>query len=472
MTTRSIASSPSRHDPAAFIEKILGLDLREFQREWLAEAFREEEGKRVYTRVLWGQPRGNGKSHMAAAVAGYMLLADKPRDGRSPQVVLAAGSWQQAMITFKRLREFIEGSPLASLVTVLPGRGVMNIKGGAELFVVSAEGPLQHGLEPTCVVFDEVWNQRKRELYEALIGGMLKRPEPLMVCISSAGYDQDSLLWEMCKEGEAGTNPRFFYQWHAAPEGLSHDDPETWKLANPALGCERPFLSLSGFEDSLAAMHESEFRRWHLGQWTASDEAWINAAVWDSCADKPDLRRDRDTVLGVDASIRHDSTVVATVQRDDDGVYHAEFRVWTPTPGREIDLSLVMEHIREQCREYRVVGVAYDPQYMHHAAQTLEDEGIQMIEWRQDNGRMVPATRTLHEAVVHGRLRHGGHEIARSHALAAGVKETERGLRLKKTEVTRGKQMDAVIALAMAVDWASRTTMKRTSVYEQRYAAA
>jgi phage terminase large subunit-like protein len=469
LATLSTGSS-RRHDPVAFIERVFGLDLRDFQREWLREAFRERDGKRVYTRVLWGLPRGNGKSHIAAAVAGYMLLADRPRDGRPPQIVIAAGSWQQAMITFKRLREFIEGSELRSLVTVLSGRGFMRIKGGAELFVVSAEGPLQHGLEPTCVIFDEVWNQSKRELFEALIGGMIKRPEPIMVCISSAGYNQDSLLWQMCRDGEAGDDPRFFYQWHSAPDGSPFDDPETWRLANPALGCERPFLAQTGLEDSLRSMHESEFRRWHLGQWTASDEAWISAQLWDQNAGKPELRADRDTVLGVDASIRHDCTVVATVQRDPDGVYHAEFKVWGPD--KEIDLALVMAHIREQCERYRVVGVAFDPQYMQHPAQTLSDEGIEMVEWRQDNGRMVPATRTLHEVVTHGRLRHGGDAVARSHALAAGVKETERGLRLKKTEVTRGKQMDAVIALAMAVDWASRTTVERRSVYEIRSLAA
>ena len=90
-----------------------------------------------------------------------------------------------------------------------------------------------------------------------------------------------------------------------------------------------------------------------------------------------------------------------------------------------------------------------------------------MVEWRQDNARMVPATRTLYEAVVHGRLRHGGDLMARAHALAAGVAETERGLRLKKTEVTRGKYMDAVVALAMAVDWASRTAQPRESEYDR-----
>jgi phage terminase large subunit-like protein len=466
---RRLTGSSRRIDPAEFIEKVFRFGLRDFQRDWLTEAFSEVDGRRRYTRALLGLPRGNGKSHLAAAVAGYMLLADKPGDGRPPQIILTAGAWNQAMITFKRLREFIERSELSKLVTVLSGRGFMRIKGGAELFVVSAEGPLQHGLEPTCVVFDEVWNQRKRELYEALIGGMIKRPEPLMVMISSAGYDQDSLLWDLCKRGESGDDPRFFYRWWAAPEDAPYDDPGTWRLANPALADPEPFLSLSGLEDNLAAMHESEFRRWHLGQWTASDEAWINAQLWDACAAKPDLRVDRDTVLGVDASIRHDMTVVATVQRDEDGVYHAEFRSWGPE--REIDLGIVMEHIREQCRRFRVTGVAFDPQFMHHPAQTLDDEGIPMVEWRQDNGRMVPATRTLHEAVIHGRLRHGGDQMARSHALAAGISETERGLRLKKTEVTRGKYMDAIVALAMAVDWASRTTVKRRSVYVDRYAA-
>lgn len=463
MATRSNGSS--RVDPVAFIEKVFQFDLRDFQRDWLTEAFRERDGQRVYTRALLGLPRGNGKSHLAAAVAGHMLLADRPRDARPPQIILTAGSWNQAMITFKRLREFIEASPLVKLVTVLSGRGFMRIKGGAELFVVSAEGPLQHGLEPTCVVFDEVWNQKKRELYEALIGGMIKRPEPLMVMISSAGYDQDSLLWDLCRHGESGTDPRFLYRWWSAPEDAAYDDLATWRLANPALADARPFLAASGLEDNLQAMHEAEFRRWHLGQWTASEESWINAELWDACDGAPDLQKDRDTILGVDASIRHDCTVVATVQRDDQGVYQAAFRVWGPH--REIDLNLVMDYIREQTREFRVTAVAYDPQYMQHPAQTLEDEGIAMVEWRQDNARMVPATRTLYEAVAHGRLRHGGHSVARAHALAAGVKETERGLRLKKTEVTRGRQMDAVVALAMAVDWASRTEQPRESEYDR-----
>jgi phage terminase large subunit-like protein len=213
-------------------------------------------------------------------------------------------------------------------------------------------------------------------------------------------------------------------------------------------------------------MHESEFRRWHLNQWTAGEEAWISAQIWDECRADPVLLPHRDTILGVDASIRHDSTVVATVQKDEDGIYNAAFKAWEPTPNHEVEMAAVMEYIRTQTRDFKVVGVTYDPQFMHHAAQTLDSEGVPMIEWKQDNARMVPATRTLHEAVVRQKLRHGGDPIARSHALAAGVRETERGLRIKKTAGSGPN--DALVALAMAVEWASRDDEPPPSVYESR----
>lgn len=72
----------------------------------------------------------------------------------------------------------------------------------------------------------------------------------------------------------------------------------------------------------------------------------------------------------------------------------------------------------------------HDPHYFWHAGQRLEDEGIPMLEWQWQ--RMAAATRTLHEAVAHGRVRHGGDETARRHALAAEVREREYGLTISK----------------------------------------
>lgn len=449
-------------NPVEFIRKYCGLKLRDFQVEWLEELFREKNGERAYTQALWGLPRGNGKTEIAAAIALYMLVADRKR----AEVYIAAGSRDQASLAFKAARRMVEQGKLGRIVRVLPGYRRMEVpRTDSTLHVISADGPLQHGLQPTCVIFDELWVQKKRDLFEALAGGLFKRENSLLVCISTAGYDQESLLAQECKRGEAGEDPRFFYQWHSAPEDAAHDDPETWKAANPALRCKKPFMRLKGLEDDLRRMHENEFRRWHLNQWTASEASWITAPAWDACDGKPQLVPNHPTILGVDASIRRDASVVATVQKHGSD-YHAEFRVWEPDGSHDIELREIEDFIREQGKRFNLVAVAYDQQFMHYVAQKLESEGLPMVEWPQNNAHMCPATHTLHEVVMSGNLRHGGHPIARKHALAATVVETERGLRIKKTAARAPD--DAAVALAMAVGEAAHDAPEKRSVYESR----
>lgn len=88
-----------------------------------------------------------------------------------------------------------------------------------------------------------------------------------------------------------------------------------------------------------------------------------------------------------------------------------------------------------------------------------------MLEWAY--AREAGATRTLHEAISHGRLRHGGDDMARRHALAAEVREREHGLTISK-RATRDP-IDALVALAMALDVASGLEPPKTSVYDRRF---
>ena len=87
-----------------------------------------------------------------------------------------------------------------------------------------------------------------------------------------------------------------------------------------------------------------------------------------------------------------------------------------------------------------------------------------MLEWQ--HSRMASATRTLHELVTHNRLRHGGDEVARRHALAAEVREREYGLTISKR--ASRDPIDSLVALAMAVEFATSMEPPRRSVYEER----
>lgn len=80
--------------------------------------------------------------------------------------------------------------------------------------------------------------------------------------------------------------------------------------------------------------------------------------------------------------------------------------------------------------------------------------------------RNAAAASTPHELIVNGRLRHGGAEVPREHALNAEVREREFGVVISKTKSR--EKIDALMALAYATDEASAMKPPATSVYERR----
>lgn len=439
--------------------ELVGLELEGFQLKIVGEAF----SPRRETLVLI--PRGNGKTTLLAAFALYHLFANT-----HPQIAIGAASREQAGTLFEFARAMVAHPTLSKRVDVTR-REIRRRDGNGWLRVVASDGPKQHGLVLSLAIVDELHAHRDDELYIALRTGMMKRPDAKIVTISTAGVGAESALGTLHARAVKGDVTRSgamttaisanlgMLEW-ALDEKADIDDMAVVKSANPASWLTEQLLS-----EQREAVHEIAFRRYHCNQWVDSHAPWITADVWDACAEKPEMPPRSDVVLGIDAAVRHDSACVATVRRDAGGVCHAEFEVWEPTRERDIELEQLVEFVRAQARKHNVTAVAFDPYFFIHAAQRLDSEGIPMIEWRQDHSRMVPATQTLSELISRGKLRHGGHPTARSHALNAEVQETDRGIRIKK----RGRERnDCAIALAMAVDWASRDPGRRTSVYEDR----
>jgi phage terminase large subunit-like protein len=457
-------------DPVAWIDQLVPGGLRPFQRTFVRDLFRRSGGRRTYNAALLGLPRGSGKTELAAACALYLAFGE----GRpESDVILSAPSREQAMHAFTSARRLLRRSEdLDARLKVQPGyRRIIDEATDSTIQLVSAEGRLQHGARPVAVVLDEMWALRDRELWEALVGGLAKREDSLLLCISTAGYDSESLLAEQCRRGESGEDPRFLYRWHGLAPGATDDyrSPATWRKANPALACRDPFLTAAGLEASLKKMREAEFRRWHLNQWTDSEDFWLSAEAWDACNGQPEIPEgSRGVVVAVDAAIRHDSTCAVLARRDQDGVVHAMFRFWEPAPGRDVDLGDVEDYVRETAKRYPRLRLVFDPYLFWRSAQILASEGIRGIEFPQTDSRMVPASEGLYEIVSAGQLRHGGHQVARRHALATAAKTTGRGVRIAKDD--RRQANDAVVALAMAVDSLNRSPEQR-SRYEEEGAA-
>jgi phage terminase large subunit-like protein len=109
-----------------------------------------------------------------------------------------------------------------------------------------------------------------------------------------------------------------------------------------------------------------------------------------------------------------------------------------------------VEQIRELAGEFNVRAVVFDPWRFGQAAQELEQAGLTVIQFAQNDTRMVPASLRLWSAVTEQRLVLPDHPELAAHAAAAIAKQSRRGWRLDKPSPRA--QIDAMIALCMAVD--------------------
>jgi phage terminase large subunit-like protein len=120
--------------------------------------------------------------------------------------------------------------------------------------------------------------------------------------------------------------------------------------------------------------------------------------------------------------------------------------------GDEAILEAV-ERVRELAGRYSVREVIYDPWRMTQAAMELERDGLACVKFPQSDARMMPASQALHEAVVQGRLVVPDHAELAEHAANAVQRHSRRGWRIDTP--ARGVNVDAIVALAMAVERAS-----------------
>jgi phage terminase large subunit-like protein len=349
------------------------------------------------------------------------------------------------------------------------GAEAIEFGNGSRLEIMAGDKGAGHGRTLDLGVIDEAFDDTDDRREGAMLPAMRTRANAQILIVSTAGTHESTYLRRKIEQGRRAaqdgvTEGIAYFEW-SVPESEGADDEDAWYRYIPALND----TGVAAMRHARRAMAEGEFRRAFLNQWTAAEQLWMTQELWDVCDPAPDLPvGSAGVVIGVDVGIRHDSTAVVTARRDDAGIYHAVAKVWTPDEAKDerLDLGIVEQFIRDEITKYPGAKVAYDPHFFERSAQVLADEGIEMVEWGQSNALMCPATQTLYEAVANNRLRHGGDETLRRHALNAATRMTERGIRVAK--LPSKEHIDALVALMMAVELLGRQREPRRSVYETR----
>jgi phage terminase large subunit-like protein len=429
------------------------LKLARFQKEFLEEALADG----VDTAVL-ATPRGNGKSSGGGALATWALFDEG--DTGAPQVPVVATTIGQAIRSCYGVAVSMIKAEPELLRRSLIFTGVMTPRvttpfNGGELFPVSSDPDGLQGLDPSLAIMDEIGFQPVAS-WESLRLATGKRTHSLIIGVGTPGLDRENALFRLrALVHEAGSLPGVVFREYAAPLDCELGDHKAWRIANPAIGAG--YLRLSALETDLGLTPEGHFRVFRLGQWYDGVDSWLGPngrPLWDALAQPYDFAPGGATWVGVDVGIKRDSTGVVAVQRDELGKLHALARLWVPRQDEPVDVTDVMEYIRELARAYDVQAISYDPRFFDVPAKMLSDEGLVLMEVPQSVERMTTVCGDLLELIKRGDIHHDGDDQLATHVLNAVPRFNERGFTLQKSK-SRGR-IDACIALALAVDQAMR----------------
>lgn len=479
-------------------------ELQPWQRDEIIRplfGWKRSDGTRRYRTAYIEVPRKNGKSTLAAGIALYLLFADGEMGA---EVYSAAADRDQAAIVFETAKEMVLSSPALKKRAQVFKRSIVIPATMSSYKVLSADAPTKHGLNAHGIIFDELHAQPNRELWDVLTTSTGAREQPLVVAITTAGYDRDSICWEQheyaCKVLKRVINdPSFFAYIAAADEQDDWRDPATWRKANPGLGVtvKLEYLEQEARRAVEVPAYQNTFRRLHLNQWTQQAERWLDLAVWDATAGlvvDEDLAG-RPCFVGLDLSTTTDMTAMVFLfppaaegesytvlprfflpgdglrereQRD-----HVPYSTWARqgfvklTEGNVIDYEVVRQQLHRDAERFRVLEVAYDPWNATQIALQLADDGFTMVQVRQGFATLSAPTKELMRLVLAGKLHHGGNPVLRWQADSMVVVQDPAG-NIKPAKHKSTGRIDGMVATIMALDRAMRHEQPQRSVYEDR----
>jgi phage terminase large subunit-like protein len=451
--------------------------------------WKRADGTRRYRTAYIEVPRKNGKSSIGAGIAIYLLVADGEPGA---EVYSCASDREQAAIVFDVAKQMRNASPELRKRTKAYKRAIVYHAMASSYKVLSSDAETKHGFNVHACIFDELHAQPNRKLFDVMTTSTGARRQPLMVLLTTAGWDRHSICWEVheyatkVRDGII-EDPSFLPVIYAADEHAAWDDPSTWAAANPGLGQS---VKLEYLEQQAAKARESlaylnTFKRLHLNLWTAQAEKAIDMDAWDACGGPADLEAlaGRPCYAGLDLASTSDiaalvlwcpgegeeetprvvprfwvprDNVEKRVRKD-----RVPYDVWiergliTATEGNIVDYDVIRREINALQERVEIREIAYDRWGATQLATQLGGDGFTMVPFGQGFASMAAPTKELLSLVTAGGFAHGGHPVLRWMAGNLAVKQDAAG-NLKPDKASSSEKIDGIVALIMALDRASR----------------
>lgn len=442
--------------------------------------WRTADGRRRYARAFIEIPKKNGKSTLCSGLALYHLVADHESGA---EVYCAAADRQQAAIVYNDAASMVEASPALShyLELVKSQKRIVDFETGSVFRALAADAGRNEGLKTSALIFDELHAQKNRALFDSLRWGGAARRQPLMIIITTAGYDRTSICYEQYRYAKDILEARHFdssYFAYIAEAEETDDwtDEKVWFKANPSLGHT---ISLDSFRrDFLEAKQspasENAFRRYRLNQWTEQDVRWLPLDKWAACAatyDESELAG-LPCYAGLDMAATQDICafvlVFPTVNRilpffwcpseankKRERNNKARIDHWikqgciTEHEGDEVDFEMVKRDILDLRERFDIRKIGKDKWNSAQIGQQIAGEGMEVVDISQGKA-LSPANKELYRRICSGELQHPSNPVLNWMAgnVTALVDAAENVSLSKSKSIDK---IDGIIATSMAI---------------------
>lgn len=450
----------------------------------------KEDGARRFTQTYIEVPRGNGKSTLCSGIALYMECADGEQGA---EVYSFATTREQAGIVFGDALAMARGNKDFKNyfgVTCL-NHSVIVLGTNSKFMAKSSDAGTLDGLNTHCGIIDELHAHKTRHVYDVVISSIGKRAQPLVFCITTAGFYLHGICMERRKTtakvlaGAVSIDSLF---------GIIYtiDEDDDWKTekavikANPNWGVSvNPDIMRGELANALVnTSAQKNYLTKHLDVWVNSDSAWLDMSKYNACIDTsftPEDFAGKPCIYGVDLASKLDLSAVIKLfwkKNQDDGLIH--YYVWADfflpsdtvknsgntsyygwvedghlrtTDGAITDIGQIEQFIIDDYKKFDTLSVAYDPMQATQMAQGLLQDGAPMVELYQNLKNLSEPMKTLQALMYSGRLHVLNNPVLHWNA-ANVVAHTDAKENIYPRKEKAEDKIDGIVALIMAFNQA------------------
>jgi phage terminase large subunit-like protein len=465
----------------------------------------KKNDKRRFRTAYVEVSRKNGKSSKIATDGLYMLGYDGEHGA---QVFTAATKKDQARIIHRISTRMVKASPALRKQLGTFKDSIYCESMGGTFIPLGQDSKTEDGWNVQAALVDEYHAHPDATLYDVLRSGMGSREQPLMLIITTAGFDKASACYQEREYlvsilEQTFQDESYFGIIFTVDDEDKWDDETEWLKANPNLTVS---VSLDDMRDMCmkaknSPSKQNEFKTKKLNIWTETLTRWITSEAWDACGTSVDADglAGRTCYGAFDLSSVSDFTAWVLCFPPDvsSDLYKFVFRFFLPqydldkrftsrdvlnqitgwvrqgfvtaTPGNSIDYDFIMEQIRTDGERYDIKEIPYDPYNATQVVNDLMKDGFELTPFRQGYLTMSPAAKAFESAVLDKRIAHGNNPVMKWMVSCTDVQSDPAG-NIKPVKPDRGKtskRIDGVIASIMAYS-RSMSTADTRSIYETR----